>query len=70
MENTNRKFEEIKRRYLTHKLIELGACNKNEKRLSKMSLKELEYEYGNIRKRTHPHSDMSSLHWINKKVSG
>jgi hypothetical protein len=51
---------------LINKLIAFGVYKKDEVHLFELSLTDLENEFRNFIRDQHPHSEIDSLHWINK----
>ena len=60
------KVVDRRRQSLINTLMVLNV-HENKESLLKLSLKELENEYKQILLDFHPHSDMGSIHWTNKK---
>ena len=60
---------ENRRVELINKLIAFGVFKINEKHLFESSLGELEGEYNKFEEVQHPHSQLGSIRWSNKKVN-
>ncbi|PKG22772.1 Fur-regulated basic protein FbpA [Niallia nealsonii] len=69
MDEKVRKEKEKRKECLINKLLALKVYKKDDKHLYDLSLQELEQEFNKRVDKAHPHSDMGSLHWINKKGS-
>jgi hypothetical protein len=63
-----RQAVENRRNELINKLIAFGIYKKQEKQLFELSLSELECEYKQFIEDLHPHSEMDSIHWVNKRL--
>ncbi|MFP7296392.1 Fur-regulated basic protein FbpA [Neobacillus niacini] len=61
-----REAVENRRLELINKLIAFGVYKKEEHHLFELSLTDLENEFKIFIKDHHPHSEVESLHWINK----
>ncbi|MEC1523280.1 Fur-regulated basic protein FbpA [Neobacillus niacini] len=59
-----RKNDEKKRQKLINKLIFLNVYNKDDQKLSEMSLSKLEYEYRRFKLSNHPHDVYGSIQWV------
>lgn len=68
MGNILRKAVEDRRKTLIQTLLSFHVYKKEDKHLFELSLSELEREYKKVKSDNHPHSEMSSLQWINKKA--
>ena len=67
MKEKARKGEEKRKECLINKLLALKVYKKDDKHLYGLSLKELEQEFKKRVDTNHPHSEMGSIHWVNKK---
>ncbi len=63
-----RQAVENRRKELITKLMACGLDKKQEKHLFELSLNDLEIEYRNFIEDLHPHSEMESIHWVNKRM--
>ncbi|MCI2256665.1 Fur-regulated basic protein FbpA [Domibacillus sp. PGB-M46] len=64
-----REAVENRRTELINKLIAFGVFKINEKHLFENSLGELEGEYNKFEGTQHPHSQLGSIRWFNKKAN-
>ncbi|MEM1505526.1 Fur-regulated basic protein FbpA [Domibacillus sp. 8LH] len=64
-----REAVENRRTELINKLIAFGVFKINEKHLFENSLGELEGEYNKFEGAQHPHSQLGSIRWFNKKAN-
>jgi hypothetical protein len=62
-----RQAVENRRKELINKLLAFGLYKKQEQHLFELPLNDLEIEYRNYIDDLHPHSEMESIHWVNKK---
>ncbi|MFJ8235596.1 Fur-regulated basic protein FbpA [Ureibacillus sp. NPDC094379] len=58
-----RKAVEDRRKNLINKLITFNVYQKDDKRLWNLTLSELEYEFGRLKSKSHPHHDIGSIKW-------
>jgi hypothetical protein len=61
-----RKAVESRRLELINKLIAFGVYKKEEQHLFELSLTDLENEFKKFIGDQHPHSEIESIHWVNK----
>ncbi len=62
-----RQAVENRRIELINKLIYFQVFKKEDQHLFELSLTDLENEYKKIQSYVHPHDDMGSIQWVNRK---
>lgn len=67
MSSVLRQAVENRRMELINKLIAYGVYKKDETHLFQLSLTDLEIEYKKFQEDVHPHSELGSIRWNNKK---
>lgn len=50
-------------------ILQICNCYQKEEQLSHLSLTELEEEYKRIQAESHPHYELESIRWKNKRVT-